>query len=223
MFHWATKRHYQLWFTGQTRTRHRRTESALRRLTQSGRLRAVYYGKKLIYSLPRKSKGSRTDEFSGLSKVVHGLACTECLVRFIRSKMDGTVIAERYFSTLGIVPEWGIVYSSGSMLLFEFCTRNNFLFSGKLIGKVSAYRKNLERVENRFNAKAIVVFVVDVKREILDRFVKSRITDEGPYFFTDYETFLTVPLGRALYEAIYTWSFDGQLHPLSRNVQPENH
>src|SRR5512141_2425552 len=82
VFHWATKRHYQLWFTGQARTRHRRTESVLRRLTQSGKLRAVYYGKKLIYAVPRRSKGTKNDEFAGLSKVVHGLACTECLVRF---------------------------------------------------------------------------------------------------------------------------------------------
>jgi hypothetical protein len=218
VFHWATKRHYQLWFTGQAKTRHRRTESVLKRLTRSGKLRAVYYGKKLIYSVPRKSKGMKQDEFAGLSKVVHGLACTECLVRFFRSRTDGTVVAERFFSTLGAVPEWGIVYPNGTMLLFEFCTRDNFFFSGKLTGKMAAYRNNLERIEESFNAKAVVVFVVDVKREILDRFVKARVTDPGPYFFSDYETFLKMPIGRALYEPIYTWSFDAKLYPLSRNV-----
>jgi len=84
--------------------------------------------------------------------------------------------------------------------------------------KLEEYRNNLERIEESFSAKAVVVFVVDVKREILDRFVKARVTDPGPYFFSDYETFLKMPIGRALYEPIYTWSFDAKLYPLSRNV-----
>jgi len=219
VFHWATKRHYQLWFTGQARTRHRRTETALRRLSHSGKLRAFYYGKKLIYSVPRKSKGTRLDEFAGLSKVVHGLACTECLVRFFRSRIDGTVIAERYFSTLGAVPEWGILYPNGSLLLFEFCTKDNFFFSGKVIGKMAAYRKNLERIEEKFAARAVVVFIADVKPGVLERFVKSRLMSEGKFFFCDYETFLTLPIGRAIYEPIYTWSFDGKRYPLSNDDQ----
>ena len=233
VFHWATKRHYQLWFTGQARTRHRRTESVLRRLTKSGKLRAVYYGKKLIYSIPRISKGTKNDEFSGLSKVVHGLACTECLVRFFRSRTDGTVIAECYFSGLGAVPEWGIVYPNGNMLLFEFCTKHNFFFSGNVQGKLSAYRQNLEKIEDKFNAKAMVVFVIDVPRITLEKYIISRAyagsaSAEGdtfpfnPFFFTDYETFLNVPIGQALYEPIYIWS-DGKNYPLTNNVRSENH
>jgi len=36
----------------------------------------------LFYSVPRRVKGKAGDEFLGLTKVVHGLSCTECLVRF---------------------------------------------------------------------------------------------------------------------------------------------
>ncbi len=222
VFHWATRRHYQLWFTGQTRTRHRRTENVLRRLALSGRLRAVYYGKQLIYSLPRRARATKQDVFAGLTKVVHGLACTECLVRFYRSRTDATVIAERNFSTLGAVPEWGLLYPSGKMLLFEFCSRSNFLYSGKMIGKLNAYRKNLPRIEECFGAKAIVVFVADVPREILDRFVASRLQDRGPYFFADYDRFLQVPLGGALSVPIYTWSYDGRRYALSKDARLEN-
>ncbi len=223
VFPWATMRHYMLWFTGQTRTRHRRTETVLRRLVMAGKLRAVHYGKQLAYSAPRKSRGTKADEFAGLSKVVHGLACTECLVRFYRSRTDGTVIAERFFSGLGAVPEWGILYPNATMLLFEFCTKDNFLFSGNIPGKMAAYRKSLETMEEHFGARAVVVFVVDVRRDVLGRYVTSRVRDEGPYFFADYDTFLKVPIGQALYEPIYLWSLDGRPYPLSNHVQLETH
>src|SRR5215204_2817347 len=123
VFHWATKRHYQLWFTGQESKRHRRSESVLLRLVKKGKLRSVLYGSRLIYTLPKKVKRS------GLEKVVHGLACTECLVRFYRSKMDGVAIAEKYFQGMGCVPEWGIIYPDGKLLLFEFCTKSNYYYS----------------------------------------------------------------------------------------------
>ncbi len=224
VFHWATKRHYQLWFTGQVHTRHRRTENVLRRLVRSGRLRAVHYGKPLAYALPRRSKRTKRDEFAGLSKLAHGIACTECLVRFYRSRMDGTAIAEHCFSTLGAVPEWGIMYPNGMMLLLEFCTRDNFLFSGNVVGKMAAYRRNLDRIGEGFGAKPLVVFVVDVRRDLLHRYVRARLQDAGPYFFVDYESFLKVPIGRALQEPIYMWSFDGKPYPLSKEyVQLEDH
>src|SRR5258706_4774995 len=86
-FHWATKRHFQLAITGQAPKRHRRTEIVLKRLSQRKKLRAIRYGKELIYALPRKTK--KVTEFESMSKIYHGLACTECLVKFYRSRMDG--------------------------------------------------------------------------------------------------------------------------------------
>ncbi len=219
---WWTMRHLQMLFTGQAHRRHRRTETLLRRLAKKGKLRAVRYGRKLIYSVPRRSKGTKEDEFAGFSKVAHGLAVTECLVRFYLSNPDGTMVAERYFFKLGAVPEWGIIYPHGTMLLFEFSTRDNFLFTGKMIGKLAAYRRHLEGFERAFNSQPAVVFVIDIKREVLQRFIESRLRDAGPYFFTDYETFLKVPIGKALYEPIYIWSYDGKPYPLSKDVQPED-
>jgi hypothetical protein len=221
VFHWATKRHFQLWFTGQSTTRHRRTETVLRRLTKRGKLRSVLYGKKLIYALPRKTKGF--DELAGLGKVAHGLACTECLVRTYRSRMDGVAVAERFFYGLGSVPEWGILYPNGTMLLFEFCTKSNFFFSGNMKGKLQAYQRNIEKIEARFNTKAIVVFVIDVPKEVVERYAGSLESQAGSEehflsksFFTDYKTFLNVPIGDQLKTPIYYWGFDGELYPLSQ-------
>lgn len=238
VFHWAKREHFSLWFTGSTK-RHRRTESVLNRLVRGKKLRAVRFGKRLVYSVPRKSKLG--DEFSGLTKVIHGLACTECLVRFYRSRMDGEVIAERFFYGLGSVPEWGIRYPNGKMLLFEFCTKSNFLFTNLMKGKISAYQRNLEKIEEKFGAKAIVLFVIDIPRFTLERFVMgnggaARERDAGsvadgdqsapydggispvaPLFFTDYESFLNVPLGNQLSAPIYFWIADGKAYPLSQN------
>ncbi len=213
---WWMMRHLQILFTGQTHTRHRRTETVLRRLTKKGKLRAVQYGKKLIYAVPRRSKSTKEDEFAGFSKVAHGLAVTECLVRFYRSNPDGTLIAEREFTKLGAVPEWGILYPHGTLLLIEFSTKHDFLFSGKMLGKLAAYQRNLEHIESKFQAKASVVFVVDVRREILERYLASRLMKEGPFFFTDYKTFLNVRIGEALFEPIYIWTANGKAYPLTK-------
>lgn len=223
VFHWASKRHYQLWFTGQATTRHRRTESVLKRLTRSGKMNSIQYGTKLIYKLARKGKKMDT------SLVIHGLACTECLVRIYRSKPDGTAIPERYFKGSGSVPEWGIIYPDGKLLLFEFCTKDNFYFAGNMRGKLGSYKNNLHKIEERFQGKAVVLFVLDVPRPVVERYVRS-LDDAGsaggvppaysgdtfpdPFFFTDYETFLKVPFGQALQSPIYFW-VDGKEYTLN--------
>src|SRR5688572_30652586 len=93
--HWVEKRQLLLLFTGQEAKRHSRTEKVLRRLCERGKVRAVKYGKRLVYALPRKTK--KFNEFEGMAKIYHGLASTECLVRAYRAKMEGEIIAERFF------------------------------------------------------------------------------------------------------------------------------
>ena len=108
VFHWATNEHFILWFNG-CLVRHRRTESVLQRLVQQGKLRSVRFGKRLIYTVPRRTKGKvptvpnenvryeagkSEQAVSGRNKIVHGLACTEGLVRFWRSDMNGEIIPE---------------------------------------------------------------------------------------------------------------------------------
>jgi len=90
-----------------------------------------------------------------------------------RSRMDGEVIAERFFYGLGSVPEWGIRYPNGKILLFEFSTKSNFLFSNLMNGKLSAYQRSLEKIEDKFQAKAIVLFVLDVPRNTVERYAGS--------------------------------------------------
>src|SRR6266498_3015254 len=177
VFHWATKRHFQLAITGHESKRHRRTEIVLRRLSQRKKLRTLRYGKKLIYALPRKTK--KIDEFEFQSKIYHGLACTECLVRFYRSKVDGEIIAERFFRGCGSVPEWGIRYPNKTMLLLEFSTKSNFLYSELMNGKINAYIRNLPAIEQKLQAKAIVLFVLDVPRDTVKKYVESLKRDDG--------------------------------------------
>jgi hypothetical protein len=232
VFHWATKEHFIMWFSGETK-RHRRTETVLARLVRRNKLKAVRYGKRLIYTVPRKVKGQTLDELARLKKVAHGLACTECLVRFYRSRMDGEIIAERFFYRTGSVPEWGIRYPNGKMLLLEFSTKSNFLFTNLMNGKISAYQRNLEKTEEKFQAKAIIVFVIDVPRITLERYVgslngksaRSAALRSGggtspllPLFFTDYKTFLDVPIGNQLSAAIYFWAHDAKVYSLSSNA-----
>jgi hypothetical protein len=192
-------------------------------LSERGKLRTILYGKKLIYAAPKNVKGQVLDEFYGLSKVVHGLACTEGLVRFYRSRMDGVVVAERFFYGLGAVPEWGLLYPEGKMLLFEYCTKSNFLFSGKVKGKIQAYDRSLDKIEKKFNTKAMIVFVLDVPKGVVERFVvreRQAGTENGAagkIFFTDYETFRKIPIGEQLTAPIYFWN-DGKQYPLRQNV-----
>ena len=248
VFHWFTKEHITLWLLGSSE-RHRRTESVLPKLVRKGRLRSVKFGKRLVYSVPRRTKGKlpvllkegpgyepkMTEEaIAGRNKVVHGLGCTECLVRFYRSKTDGEIIAERFFYGLGAVPEWGIRYPNGKLLLLEFCTENNFQHSNMMKGKINAYIRHLEKIEEKFQAKAIVVFVIDVPRDTVESFVGALKRDVGsvaddasalyegdsfpfnPFFFTDYKKFLEVPFGQQLAAPIYFW-IDGKEYPLKQH------
>jgi len=248
VFHWAMKEHFILWFTGRL-FRHRRTESVLHKLVQKGKLRCVRFGKRLVYTVPRRTKGKIPELVKekityeagvseaaviGANKIIHGLACTESLVRFWLSRSDGEIIAERHFYGLGAVPEWGIRYPNKRMLLFEFCTKSNFLFSNNMKGKLNAYRQHLHEIENKFGSEGIVLFVIDIPRDKVERFVGSLRRDVGsvadgrtsafsggdsfpfdPFFFIDYETFLNVPIGEQLTEPIYFW-VDGKTYPLRK-------
>src|SRR5215216_1438554 len=108
-----------------------------------------------------------------MSKIYHGLACTECLVRIYRSATEGEIIAERYFRGCGSVPEVAIRFPNGTMLLLEFSTKSNFLYSELMNGKINAYIRNLPDIEQKFGAKAIVLFVLDVPRETVKKYVES--------------------------------------------------
>lgn len=249
VFHWFTKEHITLWFLGFL-TRHRRTEDVLPILVQKGKLRSLKFGKKLVYIAPRRTKGKlpvllkekpgyepRVTEaaITQKNKIEHGLGCTECLMRFFLSRMDGEIIAERFFYGLGVVPEWGIRYPNGKLLLLEYSTEDNFLRSNLMKAKINAYLRHLEKIEEKFEAKAIVLFVIDVSRVKVEGFVNMVKREDGsgaadapaalyegdrfplnPFYFTDYKTFLGIPIGQQLAAPIYFW-IDGKEYPLKKN------
>lgn len=230
VFHWASRRHYELWFWGERTKRDRRTESVLRKLEERGKLRSIWHDGRKVYSVPRMVKGKTNLDFEP-PKIKHGVACTECLVRFWRSNTKGTVVAERFFYGFGSVPEWGIIYPNGKMLLLEFCTFDNFHRAGLVRSKIAAYKKNLPKIQEHFKAEVLVVFVIEDEREVVERFVTGErgagvlrsASPNGdvfpePFYFTDYGVFLSLPVGSQLVLPIYFWYGDGSLYPLSQNV-----
>jgi hypothetical protein len=216
VFHWATVDDFALWFPGHLR----RSRRVLKRLTDLGKVRAIKYGKRLIYALPRKSKAVK-DEYSGSSKIYHGLCCTKSLVRFWRANTNGEIFAERFFYPGKCVPEWGIRYPNNTMLLFEFCTRDNFKRPSVMKGKFRAYDEFIPDFREEFKASIAVLFVVDISRSEVERYVGSLAdaryngdTFPEPFYFCDYETFLSVPIGEQLKAKIYFWS-DGKEYSLN--------
>lgn len=212
LFHWAKKEHYQMWFTGNL-NRHRRTEVMLPRLVQKKKLVAVRYGRSFVYTVPRRVR------YKGeYRKVDHGLAVTEGLVRFCRSRMNVCVIEERYFYGLGAVAEFGLLYPNDKMLLYEYCSRDNFERTSRMIGKVVAYERNLEMILAKFNSKTgIVVFVIDISPGRILSFLKRLGRPEMPFYFVDYQAFKNVPTGEQLTAPIYIWGKDCERYPLSHD------
>jgi len=202
VFTWASKEHYQVWFTGKT-VRHRRTEQMLPRLVRKGKLVKKDYGKKLIYAVPRTKN----------TLIEHGLGCTEGLVRIWRSNMEAMIIAERHFKGLGSVPDWGMLFGE-RLLLFEYTTQNNFEQARIVKTKITKYQSNLEGILEKFGAlEGVVLFVIDVARVRVENFV-NRLHPDGPFMFCDYETFKSVPIGEQLTAPIYIWGEDGETYPL---------
>ena len=204
--HWFDKNMLVRWFEGREAKRHRQIEKILRRFSLNGKLKTMRYGNKLIYSLPRKSR-----KVDG-SKVYHGLCCSECTVRIYRSNTACEIIPERFFFGHGAIADVGFRFPNGSLLCLEFCTHSNYFFSGNMRGKLDAYRRNIEKIEEEFNSEVVVLYVIDIPREQVRQFAME-VTDDY-CFFVDYSSFLSVPLGKQLQTPIYYW-VDGKEYPLS--------
>ena len=212
VFHWATKEHFTTWFTGKIE-RHGRTEVMLPRLVSKGKLTNAWYKHQLVYCAPRRNK----KKIAGVDYYPlfeHGLACTEGLVRFWRSDMNGLIIPVRYFRGFGMVPEWGIKYPNGKLLLYEFSTYDNANRPRELKSKLTRYNKDLHLIEDVFKGFAIVVFVLAVSKEKVDHFLREVMPAGERIFFTDYASFKTVPIGAQLTAPIYRWAEDGKEYSL---------
>lgn len=209
LFHWATREHFVLWFTGEKK-RHKRSEVVLPRLVKSGRLISRRYGKRLVYATRRY--GKKKLEYPAIE---HGLAATEGLVRFWRSDMSATIIPERFFRGGRIVPEWGIRRTSGKLLLFEFCTRSNFYKGGNVRSKLTRYQKSYWYFLEKFEGKVIILFVMGIHKSELEAWIAKNKPFGQSFYFTDHESFLGVPLGEQFRSNIYIWGADGNYYPLT--------
>jgi hypothetical protein len=189
---------------------------------------------------------SRNDNAKPLS-MQHEKACADILVRLWRCRMqEGEIVPERAFRSFGIVPEAGIRYSEerNTMLIFEYCTNQNFTHGGVVKSKITRYLKYLPQMEKKFERKINVLFILDVERVEVRKFVErmgrqfgdfdgteergvgsvggfaaSSGGDEfplNPFFFTDYQSFKSVPVGQALTAKIYFW-YDGKEWRLTEN------
>lgn len=215
LFDWATKDQYKLWFTGST-GRHRRTEVILPRLVAQKKLIEFAYGKRKVYTVPRKEL--REDHYLFID---HGLGCTEGLIRFFWAQMNGEIVQERYFAGCGVYPEWGIRYPNGKMLLFEFSTKSDFQTTNKIVNKLATYRNSIPKINQKFGTSSMLVFVLDIEREKVERFVEKEKPMRLPVFFTDYKTFREVPIRKQMTSSIYFWGGDGRICPLRHEHKPE--
>lgn len=206
IFDWAEMLHFVLFFLG-VKKRHKRTEVMLPRLVKKGKLLTQRFGKKLVYIVPRKGRKPH-------HRIKHGLGVTEIIIRLWRSRMEGVIIPERKFRGFGIVPDGGISYDNGKLLMFEFCTADNFYHSSKVQGKITRYNNYLASIEKKFEREGIVLFVIDADRRDVDEFVTSRMPLGSQFFFTDYETFRNELIGEQLIAPIYIWGDDSWPYPL---------
>lgn len=226
LFHWATKDHYNIWLYGSAKRSHR-TEAVLPRLakkwenlkTRKRSLFSIDFGKRKIYTCPRRVR-KLGRELGIFYKVEHGLGCTECLVRLWRSDTNAMVLGERYFFKCKCIPDIGLKYPNGKMILVEYQSKSSLYANNNIKNKLSRYRTNLWMINERFSASSILLFVIDVPREKVQKLVYNIMPVGLPAFFTDYETFKSVPIGGQLSAQIYIWGEDGKSYPLTDNAKP---
>jgi len=213
MFRWVIRSSLVLYFGGVAK-RIKALEILLPKLEREGKLEVDWHRGEKVYSIPRKKKVNPVS-------VDHEVACADILCRLWRCRMEESeIFMERAFRGFGIVPEAGIRYSEerNTMLIFEYCTRSNFTHGGVMKSKITRYKKYLPAMEKKVKRNITVLFVIDIERYKVKEFVRKVggmlhepfISDPAgsslnPFFFTDYKTFKSAPVGKALTAKIYFW------------------
>ena len=213
VFRWVTRLALTLYFGGMTK-RIKSLETLLPILEREGKLSVEWHKGEKVYSMPRKKKVEPVS-------LDHEIACADIFVRLWRCRMEESeIFPERRFRGFGIVPEGGIRYSEdrNSMLIFEYCTRSNFNHGGVMKSKLTRYKTHLPDIEAKVKRNITVLFVIDIDRSKVREFVVkmeqilcepvfSDLAGEPryPFFFTDYQTFKTIPVGDVLTANIYFW------------------
>ena len=223
-FRYVKRSQLALLFMG-TRQRIKALEVALPALERGGKITSTWLDGEKVYSPVRKNLVRPVS-------LEHEVEVTEILILLWRCRMEESeLVPERTLRGHAVVPEGGIRYSKerGTGLVFEYCTRKNFNHGGVMKSKITRYQKHLARIEAKLRRSVNVLFVIDIDRDTVRRFVFrmqplldvpviSSLTGEEryPFFFTDYQTFTSVPVGQALTAKIYFWH-DGKEWRLTNN------
>lgn len=191
------------------RRRMRAIEYNLPYLVREGKLQAIRYGHRYVYRLPQRRRFLAHD-------IQHGLVCTKALLAFLHCR-QGQLVSERFFRQMkfGAVPEWGMLFSSG-MLLFEYSTADNFSRRRLMNTKLRQYRESVFKIEDFFDAQAIVLFLFDTETHKLKHFVSEYCQDDIQFYFASLDAFKRVKRGKHLNSPIYIWAGDGKKYPLTK-------
>jgi hypothetical protein len=243
MMRWVSRSTLEMYFGGNEK-RIKALEVMLPAMERDRRLFSERQAGEKIYWIARRDNVKPTS-------IEHEAACADILVMLWRCRMgEGEIVPERAFRGFGIVPEAGIRYSEErkTMLIFEYCTQSNFTHGGVMKSKITRYIKYFPEMEARFGRQITVLFVLDIERSEVRKFVQRMGSFFGdnymgydgtgeredgsaggfaassggdrfpfdPFFFTDYQTFKSVPVGQALTAKIYFWN-DGKEWRLTEN------
>lgn len=207
VLHWFSYKDACFWFTGSEEERVKFLEDNLPEMVAEGLLKLV----------KRKSNKNYYTSWAQPAHLRHGLICSKSFLRIYAANPTGEAIGENEFRAqkFGVVPEWGIVYPNGTMILYEFCTADNAGRNGLVVKKTNFYRKYLDRIETHFDSKAIVVLLLDTKDAL-----KHATASLGAHFayYVDLQTFAKVKTGDHLTAPIYIWGGDGNKYPLKTDA-----
>jgi hypothetical protein len=215
---WASKRHIQLWIRGVPADgvvpkRDSGIEVAIKALEDEVKLKSETYRK------GRPDKAYTRRRKINIEEIPSYLENAECLVRYKVASPGAVVKSENDFKrlALGAVPEGAFLHPNGTLVLLEYSTENDWNKTRRLMKKIVAYRKCLEKIREAYGAKtACVLFIVDVDRERIARFAdefSTKATENDLFYFTDYETFKRVEMGQTRNAEIY-YFVDGKEYSL---------
>lgn len=175
-------------------------------------LKAVRYGRKLIYRLNHPRLRHRTNHLE------HDLMCTKLITRFGAQEI-GEIVSELFFLELkqlfNCIPDWAVLYPN-MVMLCEFSTSDNFRRKHLMRKKLTAYRKNLFRFIDYFDNDVSVLFILDAPQHRVKQFALDNAVPKDRFaYFTDLSSVMQVPKTELLTSPLYIWSGDGKAKSLT--------
>ncbi|MBK8903128.1 MAG: hypothetical protein IPM53_18215 [Anaerolineaceae bacterium] len=194
------------WLTG-SRKRVKAVEKLLPQLVVKKKLKAVRYGRKLVYRLnhPRLQ--------NGITHLEHDLMCTKLIILFGAQEI-GEIVSELFFleqkEQFCCVPDWAVLFPN-MVMLCEYSTSDNFRRTHLMRKKLKAYRKHLFRFIDYFDNDVSVLFILDAPRHKVNQFaLDNAVPNDRFAYFTDLASVLQAPKSELLTTPLFIWGGDGQ-------------